>query len=122
LGGLKDNILKKENSVIGFNEEGKKHLRTELELVLHKGNHGCHDNDKGSATTLRDIEKIKPIILDLADYILDSEYTELLIEKMNGEIKIEAESKVKKNERVINQRSSGSGDNVGRDKVVTRDN
>jgi hypothetical protein len=120
LGALKDNILKKEDAVVRFNEEEKKHLRTELELVLHKGNHGCHDNDKGSATTLRDLEKIKPIILDLADYILDSEYTDLLIEKMDGEIKEEAQNKIAKNETIINQTSSGSGDNIGRDKIVDR--
>ena len=118
LGTLKDNILKKENSVIRFNEEEKKHLRTELELVLHKGNHGCHDNDKGSATTLRDIEKIKPIILDLADYILDSEFTDLLIKDMNSEIEVEAQNKENKNESILNQSSTGSGDNIARDKIV----
>jgi len=119
LGALKDNILKKEDSVIKFTEEEKKHLRTELELVLQKGNHGCHDNDKGSATTFRDLEKVKPIILDLADYILDSEFTELLIVKMNDEIKKENQNKVSKDKVVMKHR--GKGDNIAGNKIVGGD-
>jgi len=112
LGTLKDNILKKENAVLKFNEEAKKHLRTELELVLHKGNLGCHDNDKDFSITLRDLEKVKPIILDLADYVLDSEYTDLLIKKTDNEIE-EERNKMNSNKTVNAKTNIEQLDNTG---------
>ncbi|HFU75806.1 MAG TPA: hypothetical protein ENK66_06110 [Arcobacter sp.] len=117
---LIDALLKKDDPII-VEEDVRKHLRAELELILAKGNTATHDNDK--EISLRDIEKIKPIILDLADYILGKRTVNLLVKELDRKFSVEVKKSLSSNNdrMVINQESSGSGDNIARDKIVGKE-